>query len=207
MDEVAGVVAVGDDVGVGLLYSGAERGMLDKAMVDEKVLLAAGFAGEFGFGDVACDVGDVGLLVDGAEPFAVAVAEELADAFGKVACTEVVEQASVAGEGVVDVVVGEGYALEDFLDVAELNAVFFEEVTACGDVEEEVLDGDGGAAGAGTGALLLDLAAFDEDEGAEFVVVETAFELHLCDGGDGCKGFASEAHGVDGKEVVGFVYF
>ena len=89
-------------------------------MVDEKVLLAASFAGEFGFGDIACDVGYVGLLVDGAEPFAVAVAEELADAFGEVACTEVVEQASVAGEGVVDVVVGEGYTLEDFLAAMEV---------------------------------------------------------------------------------------
>ncbi len=52
-----------------------------------------------------------------------------------------------------------------------------------------------------------DVGAFDVDDGAEFVAYEVGAELHLCNGSDGGEGFAAEAHGVDGEEVVGVVDF
>ena len=207
LDKIGGVVVVGDDAGVGFFDSCAEGRVFDESVVDEEVLLATAFAGKFGFGDVAADGGQVGLLVDGEEAFVVAVAKNLGDAFGKVARSQVVEQTAVAVERIVDVVVDQGHALEDFFDVAEFDAVAFKEVAAGRDVEEKVLDGDGSALGAGTGALFLDFAAFDNHPCSQFVVVETAFHFDLGDGGNRGKGFTAETHGVDGEEVVGLVDF
>ena len=71
-------------------------------------------------------------------------------------------------------------------------------------VEEEVLNGNGGAVGGCDGRMFFDVSPFNADEGAHFVGGGLGFELHVRDRRDGGEGFAAEAFGGDVEQVVGF---
>ena len=96
-----------------------------------------------------------------------------------------------------------GNAIELLLNVGEFHLVGLEEIAAGGHVEEEVLDGDGGAVGAGHWRMFLDVSSFDADKGAYLVSGGFGFKLHMRDGRDGGESLAAESFGADVEQVVG----
>ena len=156
MQEIARIVAVGNNIGIGLLHSGTQRGMLDETVVDKQILLSARLPCILGFGHIAMNRHDVAFLVDRTQPFAVAGAIELADTLGKIACMQVVEQLAVAVEGIVDTVINQRHPFKDFLYMTQLNSIFFKEVTSCRNIEEKILHSDGSSVWTGACGLFFD---------------------------------------------------
>ena len=99
--------------------------------------------------------------------------------------------------------VGEGVVGDQRGDVGELGLLGLEEFAAGGGVEEEIADGDGGAGGEAGVFDAEDVAAGDFDEGAGVIFGCAGFESEARDAGDGGEGFAAEAEGGDGEEIVG----
>lgn len=184
-----------------------EVGAFDEAVVDKEVLIATGFFGGFGFADEAVDVEVVGIFLNADEPGIVLVSQDLDDALFEGAFFEVKEFLSVVGEGEEHLGECEGHADEFVYDVSHFCGVAFEEVAACGHVEEEVLHGDAGAGGCCDGFLFVYDGVVDFYAGADFVFSTFGAQFDLCDGCYGGECFATKSHGADVEEVVYGAYF
>ena len=204
--EVAGKAALRQHVVVGLFHRRAQGRMLDETAVDEEVLLAARLARIFGLAHEPLYLQQVGLFLHIEKALLVGVAVEACYALQHAARLEVVEHLAVARQAEAYVIVYQRHAAEHLLDVAQLHAVLFQEVSSCRHVEEEVLHRYRGARRAGCGLLAHNLRPLYDYLRAQLAVVHAGAQLHLCDGGYRGQGLAAEAHGVDGEEVVGAVY-
>ena len=138
--EIAGIVTVGDEVAVGLLDGCAECGVLDKATIDKKILLAACLLHIFAFAHIALHADHLGLLLDGVEPFLIGVAVELGDTLCQVAGLEIVKRLPVASESEPDRRVHQHHPFEDLFDMAQLDAFLLEKIATSGEIIEKILD-------------------------------------------------------------------
>jgi len=106
-------------------------------------------------------------------------------------------------ESEADFGMGEGDEVEEVLDVSAFGLVAFEELSASGDVEEQLTHLDGGAWGMTGATNFSDGAALDDDLAAFFGGGLSFFggELESADAGDTGEGFAAKPHGGDAEEV------
>jgi hypothetical protein len=99
--------------------------------------------------------------------------------------------------------VNESVVRDERGDVGELGLLGLEELAAGGGVEEEVVDGNGGADGQACVFDAEDVTAGYLDEGAGGFFGNAGFEEKAGDAGDGWQSFATEAQCGDGEEFVG----
>ncbi len=216
------------DVAVGLAERVEDELVADEALVDEDVdgvaieFLQLGLGDEAGEAEVAgfgrsvvcvalpgwwfgkAGAGEVELGGGGEHVVAGVFAEDLEEAVGGVGYGGGDEECLRRRvEFEVFCGMGEGVVGDEGGDVGEFGLLGLEEFAAGGGVEEEVADGDGGADGKAGVFDAEDVAAGDLDEGAGGLFGDAGFELEAGDAGDGGQGFAAEAEGGDGEEVVG----
>ncbi len=100
--------------------------------------------------------------------------------------------------------IGHGEIAEPFHAAGLLGCWGAEEFSAGGGVEEEVADFDHCSDGAAGGDGVLVLIAGGVDFSAFVVIFGSGLDGEARDRGDGSEGLASETHGGDLVEVVGF---
>ena len=88
-------------------------------------------------------------------------------------------------------------------DIAHLRLVGLEELAACRNIIEEVLDADIGSDGALGDFLGNDLRARYLKVCADLVLWSSGIDLHVCNGTDTGECFSAEAHGAQLEEVGG----
>ena len=191
---------------VGLLHGLVEIGVLHIAPVDEEILVGTLLAGGLGLGGEAGDAAEGRLDMDGQQVLAVAAAIDVGDALQVVAAAQVHEFLAVAVQGEGYLGIDQHDALEGRQDIVQLGGVGLEELTAGGDVEEEVADREAAAHGTGARLVTLDTRGGQRETGAYLVGLAAGAQLDLRHGSDGRQGLATEAHGAQREEVVGLPY-
>ena len=111
----------------------------------------------------------------------------------------------VQGEGHVGI--DEHDALEGCENVRKLGGIALEELAACRNVVEEVLDTEVAADRTGSGFLADDTGACYAKTGAQLVVGSAGEQLDLGNCGNTGQGLATESHRMEGEEVVGLADF
>ena len=98
---------------------------------------------------------------------------------------------------------GEGQRVKRFKHVAELDRVRLQKLAPGRYVKKEVVQRDGSADGAGTGAAALVVAARAAKFNTHLIVGGSRAKLELTHGGHRREGFPAKPHGGQGEEVVG----
>ena len=217
-----------NDVAVGLGERVQDELVADEALVDEDVdgvaieLLQLGLGDEAGEAEVAgvgwrvvgfalpgrrlgeAGAGEVELGGGGEHELRGVFAEDLEEPVGGVGYGGRDEQCLRGGvEFEVSGGVGQRVVRDQRGDVGELGLFGLEEFAAGGGVEEEIADGDGGAGGEAGVFDAEDVAAGDFDEGAAASSAARVSSVRRETLGDGGEGFAAEAEGGDGEQIVG----
>lgn len=221
-----GVIALGEGVVEAPVFDGAPvdeqvlfvaGGARDTGSADQTPEMEpgeVGFAKGGGVGVIGADVFlDLGGEVEG-DPIrggAVELTEAFAEGgelFGAGIGAErgqLPDGAGIGDEVEADGGMGEGGEGEVVLDVGTFGFLGAEEFATGREVEEQGADLDGSAGGAGGGADFGDAPALDGD-GSGFAGGFLAFaggEEETGDRSDGREGFAPEAHGGEGGEILG----
>ena len=110
-------------------------------------------------------------------------------------------------QGESNIRIDESYALKSRNNIVKLRSIRFEELTAHGNVIEEVLDLEVAAHGTGDRFLRHHLGGSQSESCAYLVIGHTCCKFHLRHCGNGRQRLATETHGVEGKEVVGLPDF
>jgi hypothetical protein len=189
---------------VALPESLGEADVFDGASVEEAELLLAGGAADAGAPEVAADADPVFLDGrDGKKILGKGGPVEIADAVEEGRCRRELERdAFVLDVDEADLGVCEGEQVELMFDVACLGGLCAEEFPTSREVVEKRAHLDLSARGVAAIAHCFDAAAVHEDFGASEGVVFAGGESEVGNGGDAREGFAAEAEGVDGCEIV-----
>ena len=189
---------------VALPESLGEAEVFDGTSVEEAELLLAGGTTDAGAPEVATDANPVFLRGrDGEKILGEGGTVEIADAVEEGGGRGELEgDAFVLDVDEADLGVGQGEELELMFDVARFGRLCAEEFTASWQVVKKRAHLDLSARGVAAVADRFDAAAVHEDFGASQGMVFAGGEPEVGDGGDAREGFAAEAEGVDGCEIV-----
>ena len=205
VDEIGHLLVGGYQSREGLLHGTVEIGMPHIAVVDEEVLLQAALARSLGLAHEAADAHHGGLNLHGKEAVGKTVAEDAGDALFQARRGEAEQRGAVVCQREGDVGVHEHDAFQLGGDVGEFRLVGLQELTACRDIEEEVLDDEVGAYGTGRGLLRHHPRALEDEMCSQLAVGHARSQFHLRHRGDGGQRLTAEAHGGEGEEVGGLL--
>ena len=151
----------------------------------------------------ARDAADAGADLNGQKVLTEMMTEHVGDTLAQRATAEVHQLSTVVVEREADVGIDEDDTLEGREDVVQLRGVGLEELPTRGYIIKYILHLEVAAHRTG-GRFLTDHLRGGEAEARADVVGRRACEqLDLRHGGDGGQGLATEAHGMEGEEVVG----
>ena len=186
-----------------------EIGVTHIPPVDEEILLRLA-GGALGLDHEAVDGDHLRLGIDihegGGIDIPFGVTEDRLDTLFLRAGGQFEKDLVVVNEGERDLGIDQHDMIELRQEVTQLRLVGLEELTAYGDVEEEVGDLDVRAHGADTRLLAYDVRAVYLQQRARLVLGAAGSHLHLRHGADGRQRLSAETHRTEREEVLRLAY-